>query len=412
MTSIKVNPFLKEINTTDKNYQLNMDILSSLKNLPNKIVNLQPEKIIFNNENLNKKVIFPEEKFSTSSSISKELFSEPFSNDVEKISKKSYTTNSVFKPFAYNPIKKTTMNFYNFGSMMSFSEFITPNPNQINPFKITNSSFSKNSFYPLMNPEMSLVNPNNLTNPNYSINPINFINPINNNINPVNPLFQNFTQISLINDQIIKKNNLNQTKNNIFLNKKRNADNLKINFNIKEKENKEKENKEKEIKIFNDIKKTNESKNIIQKPKNALFYVKQQSHQENKENPSKKNLFTVIQKSNYIYKKRKPRKKKLFNGIKNKINCGHEGCEGIFKTKKQLVFHHYKMNSDCHNDTINLIKMINLTKKILLKKVEQKEKLLEKYSELYKETMKKISLDEHIETLVGLNFEDELNEKI
>ena len=412
MNSIKTNPILKEANNADKNYQLNMEILSSLKSLPNKVVNLQSEKIIFNDENLNKKVIFPEEKFTTSSSISKDLYCDPFSNDVDKIPKKSYTTtNSVFKPIIYNnPIKKTTMNFYNFGSMMSFSEFIISNPTQVNPLKITNSSFSKNSFYPLINPEMPLVNPTNLINPNYSINPINVLNPINNNINPVNPFLQNFTQISLINDQIIKKNNLNQNKNNIFLNKKRNADdNENINLNIKEKKNKEKEkeNKENECKIFNEIKKNNN----IPKPKSTFFCVKQ-IHQENKENPSKKNLFTVIQKSNYIYKKRKPRKKKLFNGIKKQIKCGHEGCEGIFKTKKQLVFHHYKMNSECHNDTINLIKMINLTKKILLKKVEQKEKFLEKYSELYKETMKKISLDEHIETLVGLNFEDDLNEKI
>ena len=405
MTSTKVNPFLKEVNNTDQNYQLNMEILSSLKSLPNKVVNLQSEKIIFNNVNLSKKVIFPEEKFTTSSSISKELFYEPFSNDAEKIPKKSYTTNSVFKPIINNPIKKTTINFYNFGSMLSFSEFMTLNPNQVNPLKITNSSFSKNSFYPLMNPEVPLMNSNSLINPNYSINPNNAINAINNNIIPASPFFQNFTQISFIDEQIIEKNNLAQTKN-IFLNKKRNADNENINFNIKEKEN-----KEKKIKILNDTKNNNNTKNNIQKPKSTFFYVKQ-VHHENKENPLKKNLFTIIQKSNYVYKKRKPRKKKLFNGIKKKINCGHEGCEGIFKTKKQLVFHHYKMNSECHNDTINLIKMINLTKKILLKKVEKKEKFLEKYSELYKETMKKISLEEHIETLVGLNFEDVLNEKI
>ena len=158
--------------------------------------------------------------------------------------------------------------------------------------------------------------------------------------------------------------------------------------------------------MFNEIKKNN---NIL-KPKSTFFCVKQ-IHQDNKENPSKKNLFTVIQKI-IIFTKKENKEKKIINGIKKQIKCGHEGCEGIFKTKKQLVFHHYKMNSECHNDTINLIKMINLTKKILLKKVWQKEKFLEKYSELYKETMKKISLDEHIETLIGLNFEDDLNEKI
>ena len=104
---------------------------------------------------------------------------------------------------------------------------------------------------------------------------------------------------------------------------------------------------------------------------------------------------------------RKPRKKKLLN-IKNKIKCGHDGCEGIFKTKKQLVYHHFKMSVECHNDTVNLLKMIYLTKKLLLLTNEkEKEKILQKFSPLYKEAMNNISLDEHIETIVGLNFEDE-----
>ena len=78
MTSLKTNQFSKEQNTEEKNYQLNMEILTSLKSLPGKVVNLQSEKIIFNDGDMNKKVIFPEEKFTTSSSISKELLSTLF----------------------------------------------------------------------------------------------------------------------------------------------------------------------------------------------------------------------------------------------------------------------------------------------------------------------------------------------
>ena len=400
---MKNNQILKETNSPDKNYQLNMEILSSLKSLPGKIVNLQSEKFIFKNDDINKKVIFPEEKFTTSSSISKELFCDPFSNEVDKMHKKSNTTNSVFKPIPYFPIKKTTMNYYNLSSMMSFSDFFVPNPNQnitaFNPLKITNESFSKNSFYPIINPENTLINPINQINP---INPINII-------NPVTPFFQNYNQINqipLITEQLIKKNNFIQTKNNFLLNKKRNSDN-EININNINNNNIINENKEKEL---DNTKKINIIKNKP-KPKSTFFCLKQKPKQ-NLENPQqKKNLFTTIQKSNYIYRKRKPRKKKLLNGINNRILCGHEGCEGIFKTKKQLVYHHFKMNLECHNDTINLLKMIFLTKKILLTKVEENErrKILEKYSELYKETMKNISLDEYIETLVGCNFEDEIN---
>ena len=170
---------------------------------------------------------------------------------------------------------------------------------------------------------------------------------------------------------------------------------------------KEKELKEKEL---NDIKINNTNKTNLPKSKSTFFFVKQ-SKTNNTENSTKKNLFTVIRKSNYIYRKRKPRKKKLLNGIRNKIKCGHEGCEGIFKTKKQLVYHHYKMNVECHNDIINLLKLIYSTKTLLLKKSDKIEEISKKYGDLYRETMKKIPLDEHIETIVGVNFEDEINKK-
>ena len=101
-------------------------------------------------------------------------------------------------------------------------------------------------------------------------------------------------------------------------------------------------------------------------------------------------MFTVIQKSVYNYKKRKPRKRKILNRIKNKIKCSHKGCEGIFKTKKQLVYHHYKMNVECHNDIINLLKLIYSTKTLLLKKSDKIEEISKKYGDLYRETMKKI----------------------
>ena len=401
MTSIKANQHQKEQNMTDNKYQLNMEILTSLKSLPGKVVNLQSEKIIFNNEDINKKVIFPEEKFTTSSSISKEILSDPFSPEAEKIHKKSYSTNSVFKPIACYPIKRTTMNYYNFGSIMSFSDNLLPNPSQFNPLKITDGSYSKNSFYNMINQDGNgiIINSVNNLNPNFNGNTINNINTFN-GISPIISFLPNFTQNPLNNEQNLKKNSLNQ--NNIFLNKKRGS-NSDINpkFNIKE-------IKEAKEELNDNIKNNNNIKNNLPKAKSKFFYVKQ-SQAQKVENPTKKNLFTVIQKSNYVYRKRKQRKKKLFNGLRYKIKCGHEGCEGVFKTKKQLVYHHYKMSLECHNDTINLLKMINSTKTLLLKNIEKKEELSKKYAELYRETMKNIPLDEHIEIIVGFNFEDEIN---
>ena len=121
-------------------------------------------------------------------------------------------------------------------------------------------------------------------------------------------------------------------------------------------------------------------------------------------------MFTIIKKSAYNYRKRKQRKRKIFNGIKAKIICGHKGCEGVFKTKKQLIYHHYKMSAECHNDTITFLKMIYLVKALLLKSLDNNisKDIIEKYSELYKQTMKEISLDEHIETLVGYNLDDKI----
>ena len=92
LKKMKINYFFKEVNNNEKNYQLNMEILSSLKSLPGKVVNLQSEKYISKNEDSNKKIIFPEEKHTTSSSLSKELYNDPFFNvnDTEKSNKKLY----------------------------------------------------------------------------------------------------------------------------------------------------------------------------------------------------------------------------------------------------------------------------------------------------------------------------------
>ena len=65
------------------------------------------------------------------------------------------------------------------------------------------------------------------------------------------------------------------------------------------------------------------------------------------------------------------------------------------------------MNPQCQNDTVLILKMINDLKTIL--KNNNKEKNIKLFGELYKETMKNISLEEHIESLVGFNFEDEIN---
>jgi hypothetical protein len=392
----------KNLTSTDQNYKLNMEILSSLKSIPGKVVNLQSENFI--NEELNKKLQYPEGKKTTSSSISK-VSKDFFCDQLEEknTNKKLMTTNSVFKPMVNLPQKKSTMNFYPFNTVMSFPDLCIQNPIANAPPKITNSSFSRNSFCvmnPNLDPNLSLLNQMN------TLTQINQINPINQyNFFSQNP-FNSFGTLNALNTPTIPLND-------IYLNKNNNSNNIK-NIFLGQKRNSDEKTEEKEKeKIFNN------KKNIFfqinpQKKENSLNLNNNSTNNiintNSQETTNKRNLFTVIPKSTYNYKKRKPRKRKALTGIKKKLTCSHHGCEGTFKTKKQLLYHHYKMNPQCQNDTIAILKMIyNI--KILLKN-NNLEKNKKKFGELYKQTMKNVSLDEHIETLVGYNFEDEINEKI
>jgi hypothetical protein len=389
----KTNIPRKDISTSDQNYQQNMEILSSLKSIPGKVVNLQSENFI--NEELNKKLTYREGKKTTSSSISK-VSKDFFCDQIEeKINnKKNNTANSVFKPMFNPPQKKSTMNYFPNNTLLSIPELCLQNPIGNGPNKITNSSYSKNSFY-AMSPNMEqnsnlfdqinfqgnqMNNLSQLNNYNFfnnNLNPINSLNALN-ILNPTNANYINFYPNSLF---------LNTT-NNLILNKKRNIED-------KLEEKPEEKNIKKCIffKINNSKDKKTHKKNIII---NNSFEL----------NNKKNNLFTVIPKSSYNYKKRKPGKKKIFNGNKKKIACCHYGCQATFKTIKQLVYHHYKMNPECQSDTILILKMINYIKNMLIKNNREKNK--QKFGELYNETMKNIPLDEHIETLAGFNFEDKI----
>ena len=194
----------KNLTSTDQNYKLNMEILSSLKSIPGKVVNLQSENFI--NEELNKKLQYPEGKKTTSSSISKvskDFFCEQL--EEKNTNKKLMTTNSVFKPMMNLPQKKSTMNFYPFNTVMSFPDLCIQNPIGNAPPKITNSSFSRNSFCvmnPNLDPNLSLLNQmNTLT----QINQINQINQY--NFFSQNP-FNSFGTLNALNTPTIPLNDI------------------------------------------------------------------------------------------------------------------------------------------------------------------------------------------------------------
>ena len=95
--------------------------------------------------------------------------------------------------------------------------------------------------------------------------------------------------------------------------------------------------------------------------------------------------------------------------IGKKYHCRHPGCNLRFKTKKLLIYHHLKMMPECKDDTIFLLKMINKTKKMVIKNIEgRKDSSYDKFSSLYENTMKEISLIEHIKLYTGYKFKDKI----
>ena len=353
-----------KISKEEKKFQLNMEILSSIKPLKGKIVNLQSDNLFQKKEKgeNNKINLYTEDLLSTSYSI-------PIISKL-KNQNKSYTTNSAFKPISLNHTldRVRTLNYYNPGcsTFMSYPNILFENQNIVNQNLIINPLINQNTFF-----NSFYVNEN----------------PFQNTLNPI-------YRINNEEKKDVKK--INISKDNIVLNKKRKSE---IEIIYKKDEN---------------IIKNNYLKNkIINKSKkNVIFATKKDEERKNIPNKltisPKKCVFNVYKKSKYIFKKRKKRIEKELNKKKiNEINCGHKGCEGVLKTKKQFIFHHYKMSIDCHNDSIYLLKMISNVKRILLKidKKNKEKNIIKKYSSLYKETMENICLDEHIETIVGFNLE-------
>ena len=171
--------------------------------------------------------------------------------------------------------------------------------------------------------------------------------------------------------------------------------------------------------------------NRKRKPDNSISMILNKIQTNNEVKKEKKNLFVVRVKKKYILtikyidikkeedeeedkkikakKTKNARKKKNSEGDNNKkYYCEHIGCECSFDTKKLGIFHHFKMSPECQEDNIYLLKIIFETKKLLLKNIEKNEIIFDKFSSLYEEAMKGISLDEYIKIYTGLKFQDSL----
>ena len=381
MSKINNQQNSEEIGNKGENYKMSLDILSSLKSIPGKIIKLQSDNFQSEKENFNKDKTFndSEEKFSTFNTLSKDILSKEYY--YMKAREELCTQNSLFMQYPYNnqaQLGYHTHNYFINNSLLFLPGLIFPNQNyMIYPYKTFNSVCpikSINCFKEFK------VNPSNSV-----FNKISF---------PMRkvPVIQIPIEASSKDDDNSENT---QNKNNNLLN----IENINKKINI----------------INNDVIKNNNS--ILNKKRNRTesnniyFFVKKEQKKSIENSSFKKNKFNVYKKSKYVFRKRKKRIKNNLNLNRIKINCSHKGCESIFKTKKQLAFHHYKMSIECHYDTISLLKLIASVKKLLLKKTKNTKKInvnniWEKYSLLYKETMNNMPLEEYIETIVGFNLED------
>ena len=381
MSKINNQQNSEEIGNKGENYKMSLDILSSLKSIPGKIIKLQSDNFQSEKENFNKDKTFndSEEKFSTFNTLSKDILSKEYY--YMKAREELCTQNSLFMQYPYNnqaQLGYHTHNYFINNSLLFLPGLIFPNQNyMIYPYKTFNSVCpikSINCFKEFK------VNPSNSV-----FNKISF---------PMRkvPVIQIPIETSSKDDDNSENT---QNKNNNLLN----IENINKKINI----------------INNDVIKNNNS--ILNKKRNRTesnniyFLVKKEQKKSIANSSFKKNKFNVYKKSKYVFRKRKKRIKNNLNLNRIKINCSHKGCESIFKTKKQLAFHHYKMSIECHYDTISLLKLIASVKKLLLKQTKNTKKInvnniWEKYSLLYKETMNNMPLEEYIETIVGFNLED------
>ena len=233
MTEIKYQQNSEGIGSKGENYKLSLDILSSLKSIPGKTINLQSDNFRVEKENFNKDKSFNDtvDKFSTFNTLSKDMLS----NDYYYLKTREdlCSQNSPFKQCPlYNQAQLGyyTQNYFNYSSLMPFQDMLLSNQNyMINPFKTLNSVCLMNSvsFFKdfKVNPSNSIFNKVSIPIRKVPVTqiPIDTSQKDDDNNEIVQNKNNNLLNIENINKNTIniKNNDANENNNNL-LNKKRN----------------------------------------------------------------------------------------------------------------------------------------------------------------------------------------------
>ena len=92
-----------------------------------------------------------------------------------------------------------------------------------------------------------------------------------------------------------------------------------------------------------------------------------------------------------------------------KFKCKHPNCDLCYRTKKQLVSHHGKMDIECQRDTICLLKLIANAKKTILKLYKNNKLSNQKYKQVkqkYENLIKNVSITEYAQMICGNQLQD------
>ena len=355
----------------------------------------------------------------SSNNKSSSIFTPLFTQSVytNQISCNKEDLNTIFELFNNNNSINNCKNQKFFNNQLNYEQKI------FNNYIFDNDNNNINENFILLGKKRAknkiLINNNNNTNNNTNIFTNN--NTINNTNNNTNNNINNNTNNNINtntnnnNNNINNNTNTNTNNNNNNINNNNNKDIILLN-NEKIKNSK---SFFKKFKEHNNIKKPlinkNLSYNFYQNFYNfypsIIFMPMNNQYNMNMSINNSSSTSTSTSPKNINFKKSK---KQIFKKEK-KNKCPHCYCDLIYQTKKQLVSHHGRMNSECQKDTINLLTLISFTKKLILlllnsnKLINNNEKInfiIQKYENL----IKNISIIEYAQMICGNKFNNINNE--
>ena len=409
----------------DSLYHIDVQLLSSLKSIPGKIIPLenkfgQMTNNKENNQDINKKDTF-------NNILKKDSINNNFLYNNEKI---DMNNNSLYKTNNYlfnGGINNTNLNYNLYNNYQKNSSNLIQNvsPNLDNQFLISHSNhpsifsfksdlknnnylwsdikFTQNSFTPnifLYNSENNNVKGN-----------------INNNtkLSQLSYQYSNFVNDDLLKKKksttnLLKKNSSGSIQDIEINNKQLNQDNNSIlDKNINYIKNNKIQIKEK---IINNEEEKFEN-DIISKEKNKnkrIFFNIEKFCDDEEDDTIYHNINNNKIESNNLfncYLKKKKKRKKIIE-VYNKYKCCHPKCDCSYKTEKQLQNHHFKMSQECQQDSVQIIKLIHDSKNILKNIIKHSKKKKSKFEKLYDDFVNKISLKNYFEFIAGSHFNDEV----